>query len=477
MSTSRVKFCAATAVARMLALFLIAASSGAMAQAVSLTMSGRVTSSSTGLGIAAIRVEAILDNHLTGQWATSDGDGYFSYTFSATPGTYRFHTTVIGASYYLNQAYPNVLCVPFCNNNLLLGQPFDVQTAQTINNLDFSLDIGGRVSGTLSADGSGLPLANIGVILVDPIGGRQISAGSTNAAGAYVSAVVPSVNYKIVVNRLPGYAGEVYNNHECAGSCDPAAGDDVVVAAGGLTLVNISLRPTVTVRGRLTDSQGNPRGGSIRLYTAAGDALSGGYTDSDGNYGLLGSSADGAVPPGNYAVFAIPDGNFIPAVYPGIDCGYCDKFTTGTHITVGSQTLNGVDIVVHPGATVSGTISYLGLAPTGSLGTAQSIWTLDGRSVTAASNVSGSCCTLIPYSIIGLEPGDYRIAARYFTYSQQTGALLSPLYVGDLYSAIPCYFDSCNPAQGTPIHVNAVAAVTGIDFQLHADAIFKGGLE
>ncbi len=102
-----------------------------------------------------------------------------------------------------------------------------ITAASNVFGIDFSLDLGARVDGTVSAEGTRQPLGGIDVSAYELITGEQITHTATRADGGFQFAL-PVGRYKFVAADPEGkYATEFYANaasFEAAASFDLEAG-------------------------------------------------------------------------------------------------------------------------------------------------------------------------------------------------------------------------------------------------------------
>ena len=130
------------------------AGSSAVAPALG-SVSGRVTSSTTSQGLfGSVTFARVTDNSLAG-FANVDASG--NYSINLPPGDYRVKThNTLG---YINELYPNIPCSVVCDTTNAVLQV----TSSAMTGIDFVLDPGGRMAGTITDSSTGLPIANAAV--------------------------------------------------------------------------------------------------------------------------------------------------------------------------------------------------------------------------------------------------------------------------------------------------------------------------
>jgi uncharacterized surface anchored protein len=131
-----------------------------------------------------------------------------------------------------------------------------VQAGQTTTGVDAQLldQSQGEISGTVTATGSGAPLAGMVVTVYDSSGAPVGSAATTNAQGAYAVTGLAAGNYRVGFSDPAGkYGADFY-----AGATSLSTATPIAVAGGKLSgSINavLALKPvavTVTAAGRLT---------------------------------------------------------------------------------------------------------------------------------------------------------------------------------------------------------------------------------
>ncbi len=120
------------------------------------------------------------------------------------------------------------------------------------SDIDFTLELGGMISGTVTSEASGLPLEGIQVCAQDD--NSQKFCGLTDADGDYTINKLPAFDaYKVKV-VADGWALEYYNdNHQ-----KRWAAAVPVVSAQTTSGINFALEPGGLVSGTVTDAEGEP---------------------------------------------------------------------------------------------------------------------------------------------------------------------------------------------------------------------------
>jgi 5-hydroxyisourate hydrolase-like protein (transthyretin family) len=257
------------------------------------TISGRVTSASSGMAIAGASVRVIRAGVV---WSgVTDSNGLYSTTtVPLAAGSYHLLAEVTG---YLRQMYAGMNCgleCPIDSSNAVV-----VAAGATISNINFSLSPGATVSGSVTALGTGEPLSGRLVSFVDGVG-RFAGSGTTNPDGSYVALGLPTGTYYATVSGGPGFLGQVYRNVDCGTSCPPAQdGTPLNVTAGATTAgIDFALRAVPKPPSITTTALAPGKGGVAysQLFTATGGASGYSWTHVSGAWppGLT-LSSDGAL--------------------------------------------------------------------------------------------------------------------------------------------------------------------------------------
>lgn len=181
-----------------------------------------------------------------GGWAETESDG--SYTMDGiAAGSYRVRAN---ADSYSSEYYPD---------SIDWGGAEAVTTTveSPATGINFQLDLGGQIAGTVLDADSGQPITNNVWINASPANGQPWGGGTNEIGddGSYVISGLPSGTYKVSVNAT-GYDQEFYNN-----TADWMMAEAVTVTVGQ-TIEGINLTPSREVGGsiigQVTLSDGTP---------------------------------------------------------------------------------------------------------------------------------------------------------------------------------------------------------------------------
>ncbi len=413
-------------------------------------ISGSVTDASSAAAIANVNVDIF---NSTGAFVTSgftDGSGNYTTSNGLLPGTYFARTN--NNSGYVNKLYNNITCV---SCNVTSGTPITVTAGSTTSGISFALNLGGRISGTVTDAATSAPLSNVDVQIFNS-SGAFVTSGFTDNLGNYTSSsgLLPG-NHFVRTNNVLGYIDEVYNNITCL-SCNVTSGTPVSVTAGMTTSgISFALNAGGRIAGTVTSSATSAplTNVNVEIFDANGFGVSGGFTDGSGNY----ISSKGLTA-GTYYARTRNSLGFIDEVYNNINCLNCNP-TSGTPITVtAGATTSGINFALAPGGRISGNVTD-GATAAPLAGINVNIHNATGQFVS-----SGFTDGLGNYITDGGLP-----SGNYFAITSNFVG-----YVNKLYNNITCL--TCNVTSGTPITVTTGATTSGISFSLNAGGRISGAI-
>jgi len=413
----------------------------------------------SSVGIADVKVYLLRDDggHLA--LATTDSSGAYS-ALSLPPGDYVASTrNDLG---YIDELFDGMPCPGGCN--YFLGARIPVNDGMTTPDVDFVLDSGGRVTGTVATSGVGAPLEGVDVKIytaVDPgdpfVGGDYITSGTTDAAGVYLSrSGLPTGTYVAMTSNEDGYLEEMWDDHACDGACEPVDGDTIDVTAG-LTVdeIDFELDGGGRISGTIASSLGGAISGArIDVFDTTGALVTSADPAGDGSWiteaGLVAGSC-----------FLLTENwwGFIDELWQDIPCTSGCTVTDGTPvIVVAGATTSGIDIILDPGGQIRGTITVeTGGQPIGDAG----VEVYDSEGVRVGTAFADD---LGVYTAGNLPTGDY--FARAYSWE---------LYVSELYDDVSCV-PECPWDEGVAVAITAPTIVGSIDFSLVHGGRIEGTL-
>ncbi len=294
------------------------------------SISGQVTDAS-GNGIANVYVGA---PDLYGHWmpgSSTDSNGHYSFNMPA--GTYKVHFSPSPSTGYHAPAWY------VSKGNSEVSDLVTVTAFQTTSNIDAQLEMGGTISGRVTAPlGNGL--AYVYVYTVDPDSSVWINGSSTDSKGNY-SLNVPAGTYMTHFGSSSSMrycAPEWYDNRSNFQVAD------LVTVIALQTTFNINARLEIggAISGRVTDASGNAIPGVyVQAYDLNDDNIifNGVTTNSEGLYTI-------PLAAGNYKVEFSPGpdaGNFAEEWYNNEK-----DFQSGDEVRVKRSTKSVINIKLEP---------------------------------------------------------------------------------------------------------------------------------
>jgi hypothetical protein len=188
-------------------------------------ISGTVTDRFAGAGIESIEVQFFSEGVQLGRTLTvADG----SYRSPPLPeGVYTVATH--GDGLYLHEVWDDHQCwwMPGPAEGHTAVVTADVESA----GVDFELELGGRIAGTVTsartAEGIDRAVVHVGSL----IGDLDFEV-LTDADGQYGTPALPSGAYVVWIDGRPGRAGRIFGGGTCAAECDLSTAACLVVEAG-----------------------------------------------------------------------------------------------------------------------------------------------------------------------------------------------------------------------------------------------------
>ena len=418
-------------------------------------IAGRVTAAATGdpLVDAALVAERFVDGTLIPVAATTTGPtGHYQFA-ALVPGSYFVRTQ--STALLVDEVWPDIACDQVCNPQDS-GTPVAVAAGDLVGGIDFALDTGGRLEGTVFlADGvTPVPGARVEGFALGPFGTFGLVDVVADAGGAWSFDGLESRDYKVRASA-PGLVAEVYPNAVCSMSCDVFnAGSPIAVTAGATTAgIDVALAAGTPVSGSVTDLAAVPLAGvAVSVHSSAGGGSVFAQTDANGAWHTL----EGLLP-GTY--FARTSSGYLDELWNNLPCEPFCTVTAGTPIVVGASPVTGIDFALGRLGAISGTIVESGT------GQPLANVMVVARSNSAPFPAIASTASDGTYRIGGLAPESYVVAA------------VDGEHVGEIYADAGTCYDpfTCAPSS-SPTFVDVVGAgeVAGIDFALDPGGVLSG---
>ena len=360
-----------------------------------------------------------------------------TYTISGlTPGDYRVQVNVFGAS-FAGEFYNNT-------TDWDSAARVTVTASTTTSNIDFTLDAGGSISGTVYEGDGTTPLANVDVWAntYDCCGGGN---GSRTASdGTYTITGLAPDDYRVeVFANGQAFASEFYNNTK-----DWFLAGRVTVTAGNTTSsIDFSLDAGGSISGTVTKTSDSSAVVNAWVWAETYDCCggNGAQTDSNGDYTISGLAS------GNYRVQVWPDGQALASEF------YNDTqdWSLAAQVSVTSGlTTTGIDFGLDGGGAISGTVTKdSDSSPVAGV----DVW---ANAYTCCGGGGARTASDGTFTIQGLPAGNYRVE----------------VYVNDPTSGLAgeFYNNKTNWDEATSVVVTSSQTTANIDFGLASGGSISG---
>jgi 5-hydroxyisourate hydrolase-like protein (transthyretin family) len=374
---------------------------------------------------------------------TNDAGQYLT-TGGLPSGTYFARATSTG---YVGALYDNILCV---NCSATTGTPITVTAGSTTSRIDFSMLIGGRVTGRVRDSATLAGIEGVTVTVYDSVTGQYGGQAVTTANGTYAVVGLPGASYVAQTRNTVGYVDEIYDNIQCS-NCSATSGSAFTVVMGGTTAgVDFRLDRGGRITGKVTAAAGGAaiRYVNVAIYDSLNRFVSSTSANQNGDY-----SSSGLLPGSYFVRTTYNSYGYVNELYDNIICVSCTA-TTGTAVViVGTQT-KVADFALAQGGSIAGTVTNSGGTPLSGV----SVVIYDGNNSSVGSAQTTGSGT---YSVGGLPTGTY--------YAKTTNSLG---YINELYNDVVCL--TCGVVGGTGIPVTIGQPTNGVNFVLAQGASIAG---
>jgi hypothetical protein len=302
------------------------------------SIQGTLTDADSGLPLDFEFVEVY---NALGDYVDQDLTDEGAYSIDDLPaGTYFVLTDTED---HLDELYNGIPC-PKGACNVTTGSPVQVTPGGITTDIDFALAKGGRIIGTVTDAGSGLPLGFEFVRVFNALG-ESVGLDLTEFSGQFLVGGLPTGTYYALADARD-HLDELYSDIPCPlTACNVTGGVPIGVTLGSDTTgIDFALDTGGRVIGNVTERlTGLPLDFEfVDLYNALGDRVDSGLTDSSGHYLI------GGLPSGVYFAGTDTLGDYFDELYDDLPCPNesCDP-TSGTPITVAlNDDTEGIDFVL-----------------------------------------------------------------------------------------------------------------------------------
>lgn len=308
-------------------------------------IAGTVYQSDGTTPLSNVSIDLVADACTGEGWqpgGTSDANGDY-FIRSLPPGAYYLRSNTIGGGQgYLVEWWASGASTPDCSS----AQPVATAIGGTYSGIDFQLDLGATISGTVYREGTSTPLANVGINLFAEKCGVPSPGAISLENGTYSIWGLPPGTYYLQTWG-DAYESEWWTSGGGTTDCNGAQG--ITVSSGQtVTAVDFSLAPYASISGTLRDVTGAPLEGvclTALTETCGGGASFAAITAADGTYRIEG------LPAGDY--YLVTDagcggqGNFADEWYDDIALENCEQAAAVP--VAAQQAVTGVDFVLEVG--------------------------------------------------------------------------------------------------------------------------------
>ncbi|MDM8553349.1 hypothetical protein QUF75_01280 [Desulfococcaceae bacterium HSG7] len=322
-----------------------------------LTRGGKITGSvfqSDGTTpIANVGASAFAGSACGGSYIGGDASG--TYSMIVPPGTYYVNTSFISPQPFVNEWWDGSVSSDEydCNKAAAVQVTLDNETS----GIDFHLQNGVTISGTVYESDGATPIPNIGVTLYGDQCHQNHQMGTmADQNGNYTFTALPGTYYVLCDASNSTFVPEWYDRS--AGTTDCKLASIVDVSSGNQAGIDFNLEPGAVISGTVTQSDGTTPIANACVNANTGSACSGswgggGQADSNGNYSF-------AVAPGTYyfatGVSCSGTQSFVDEWWDGSASNDTTDCNSALAVTVTAGANAPIDFHLQDGVTISGTV-------------------------------------------------------------------------------------------------------------------------
>jgi hypothetical protein len=403
--------------------------------------------------VAGVFVDLVKASGQRLEFTTTDVNG--EYLFGGIPNGFYFLSTESSGS-YVDLWYDQVLYVNPRNPVGDGAQAIQVLGTNTVSGVDFSLTLGGMITGQVAGPGVSL----VSNAFVDIYYGTNLfDFALTDSNGVYEVASLPAGDYYAKVDTLGQFLDEWYDDVVLVDPLDPMGdGATLFTLSGFQTVSNIhfQLVEGASISGQLVDafSQALP-GVFLDVYSAEGERLFFTQTNANGEYQI------GGMPAGTYYLRTDSQAAYVDEWHDDqIVFSPTDPLADGAtpYVLALGQSATNIDFALQVGGMLAGRVVFTNGAAI--VDTFVDAYRGSNLVASVQTDASGN------YAIPTLPDGTYYLRT-------DTSAVLINEWYSDVY-----IFHQGNPvADGaTPIVLGVDESITNLVFELGLGADIEGTL-
>lgn len=406
------------------------------------SISGTVTNEATGSPIPNLSVTAVVIVGASTFTRSGSTNATGNYTITGLPaGSYGLYTS--GGS-FIHEIFDNMPCPTSCSSTTAFdaGTRVPVTVGGTASGRNFALQprATGSITGLVTDDASGLPIAGVGVEIWS-VSGTSLSfigTSTTNVSGVYTRTDLAIGSYRADTSGTHRFRNEVFDGIPCLSSlCSTSVistGTPIDVTAPGPAVASFALSRGDGVTGTVTNAAtGQPAAGvTVSLYQRPSGQFAGSASTNDRGVFVV-----HGVPNGTYVALTSNSLGLYNEIYNNIRCTTsCSSSTavaSGTAITVtgaaafteGAELVSGINFALDVRDQAPAAPSSLRIVTTAGTGvftwTAPSLFS-NGAATSYLLEAGGSPGTTfitlpIPgtgtsFTVPGVPPGTYYVRLR-----------------------------------------------------------------
>ena len=305
------------------------------------------------------------------------------------------------------------------------ANPVRAKEDSTTTNIDFTLALGGKITGTVTLPGAS-SVSELVFATNTSTGDYYYGiASGSGSSGSYQIVGLPTGSYKVNIYNSGGYLGEYYNDKP-----DESSADTVQVGLGGIRPnVDFALTLGGIIKGTISSSAKGPlKGVFVYAFTTTNPY----WYESYGSTNASGIYRIDKLRSGYYKILAYGDTTYAPKYYNNKTSW---SIADSVLVTV-SDSVSGKNIALEVGGSISGHVYGQGGVPlSGAIVSASGAFDQFGVSKWKITPADGS------YLIGGLPTGYYRVRAydgcNYIYYNNKTAWIYADTVLVNMPSNTP----------------------------------------